>query len=80
MRNATASLSAAANPFVLMLDPQSVLDRIAHSERLEGLERRVCRPLDRPQIGTVAADEGGAEAADAGDRADDQAAAPQDPA
>jgi hypothetical protein len=37
-----------ANPFALMLDPQAVLAQIAHSERLERLQRRICRPLDRP--------------------------------
>ena len=40
----------AANPFALMLDPQAVLAQIEHSERLERLHRRVCRPLDRPLL------------------------------
>lgn len=40
----------AANPFALMLDPQAVLAQIEHSERLERLQRRVCRPLDRPLL------------------------------
>ncbi len=44
------------NPFALMLDPQSVLARINHSERLERLQRRVCRPLDRPMLPGAAAD------------------------
>lgn len=49
----------AANPFALMLDPQAVLAQIEHSDRLERLHRRVCRPLDRPLLagsGTALAD------------------------
>lgn len=44
------------NPFALMLDPQAVLAQIEHSERLERLHRRVCRPLDKPVLGAVAED------------------------
>ena len=44
------------NPFALMLDPQAVLAQIAHSERLERLQRRICRPLDKPALGTVSDD------------------------
>lgn len=43
-----------ANPFALMIDPQAVLAQIASSGRLERLERRVCRPLDKPLLGGVA--------------------------
>jgi len=50
------------NPFALMLDPQSVIAQIERSERLEGLHRRVCRPLDKPLLGGAA--EGADEAAD----------------
>ena len=39
------------NPFALMLDPQAVLAQIECSERLERLQRRVCRPLDKPLLG-----------------------------
>ena len=39
------------NPFALMLDPQAVMAQIERSERLEGLHRRVCRPLDKPLLG-----------------------------
>lgn len=39
------------NPFALMLDPQAVLVQIERSERLEGLQRRVCRPLDKALLG-----------------------------
>lgn len=41
------------NPFALMIDPQSVLAQIEHSERLERLSRRVCRPLDKPMLGSA---------------------------
>ena len=39
------------NPFALMLDPQAVIAQIERSQRLEGLHRRVCRPLDKPLLG-----------------------------
>lgn len=42
------------NPFALLLDPQAVLAQIEHSERLERLQRRVCRPLDKPMLGALA--------------------------
>jgi hypothetical protein len=42
--------AAVANPFALMMDPASVLAAIEGSTRLEGLTRRVYRPLDRPMI------------------------------
>jgi len=38
----------AGNPFAMMLNPQDILQAIEGSSRLEGLQRRVCRPLDRP--------------------------------
>ncbi len=44
-------LTSQANPFILMMDPQAVLSRVEHSERLERLQRRICRPLDKPQWG-----------------------------
>lgn len=36
-----------ANPFALMMDPAAVLDAMERSERLNHLQSRVCRPLDR---------------------------------
>ena len=42
------------NPFALMLDPQAVIAEIERSGRLEQLQRRVCRPLDKPLLGGVA--------------------------
>ncbi|EIM31409.1 hypothetical protein LepocDRAFT_00001370 [Leptothrix ochracea L12] len=38
----------AVNPFAMMIDPQSVLQAVERSERLQRLQRRVCRPLDEP--------------------------------
>lgn len=51
------TLSSEINPFMLMMDPQYVLSRIEHSERLQRLHSRVCRPLDKLQLpGAPAAD------------------------
>ncbi|MBS0304217.1 MAG: hypothetical protein JSR43_02380 [Proteobacteria bacterium] len=36
------------NPFMLLLDPAAVLAAVEKSERLNGLNRHLCRPLDRP--------------------------------
>jgi hypothetical protein len=46
-----------ANPFALMMDPQAVLDAVELSERLGGLTRRVCRPLDKPLIPKCSAEQ-----------------------
>ncbi len=45
-----------ANPFALMMDPQSVLEAMERSERLNRLQSRVCRPLDKPLIPLVNAE------------------------
>ncbi len=45
-----------ANPFALMMDPQSVLEAMERSERLNRLQSRICRPLDKPLIPLVSAD------------------------
>jgi hypothetical protein len=37
----------AANPFDMLINPQAILDAIEHSTRLQSLERKICRPLDR---------------------------------
>lgn len=47
--------SLAANPFMLMMNPQVIFDSIEHSERLERLQRRVCHPLDKPVAATALA-------------------------
>lgn len=41
------------NPFTMMTDPQAVAQALESSERLSRLQRRVCRPLDRPLIPKV---------------------------
>ena len=39
-----------SNPFELMMNPEAVLQAMARSDRLERLQRRICRPLDKPII------------------------------
>ena len=53
------------NPFALMLDPQAVIAQMECSERLGHLQRRICRPLDKPLLGYAAED---AAEADSDDR------------
>jgi hypothetical protein len=59
----------AANPFALMMDPQAVLEAVERSQPLSGLQRRVCRPLDKPLIPRADA-ANDAEMVDAGDDTD----------
>lgn len=40
----------ASNPFALMMHPDAVLHAMEHSDRLGRLQRRICRPLDKPLI------------------------------
>jgi hypothetical protein len=42
--------SLRSNPFALLMNPQAVLEAVERSERLSGLNRHLCRPLDRPVI------------------------------
>lgn len=39
-----------AHPFALMMNPQAILQAMERSERLNHLERHICRPLDKPLI------------------------------
>ena len=39
-----------ANPFALMMHPQDVVQAMERSDRLGGLQRRVCKPLDKPVV------------------------------
>ena len=55
------TLPSSVNPFALMLDPQAVLAQIEHSERLERLSRRICRPLDKPMLGAASDEDSSAE-------------------
>jgi hypothetical protein len=36
-----------ANPFALLIDPEAIFRAVEASPRLESLNRRICRPLDR---------------------------------
>jgi hypothetical protein len=45
-----------SNPFALMMNPDAVLAAMAGSDRLGRLQRRICKPLDKPLI-PKAADE-----------------------
>lgn len=42
-----------ADPFALMVHPDDIFHAIEQSERLQHLQRRVCRPLDKPLIPRV---------------------------
>ena len=59
------------NPFALMLDPQAVIAQMERSERLGHLQRRICRPLDKPLLGFAADDAADADDSEGADEADD---------
>ncbi|WP_302175599.1 hypothetical protein [uncultured Hydrogenophaga sp.] len=44
------STATRLNPFVLMLDPETVISAMEASVDLRRLRGRVCRPLDKPLI------------------------------
>jgi hypothetical protein len=44
-----------SNPFVMMTDPETILLAVERSERLNRLNRKVYRPLDRPLIPKIGA-------------------------
>jgi hypothetical protein len=44
------TLPLRADPFALLINPEEVVAAMQGSDRLHGLSRRVCRPLDRPLI------------------------------
>lgn len=39
-----------SNPFALMMNPDDVLHAMQASDRLSRLQRRVCKPLDKPLL------------------------------
>lgn len=45
---ATPEQAALIGPFSLIVNPQAVFDAVQRSERLQGLHRRVYRPLGHP--------------------------------
>jgi hypothetical protein len=56
-----------SNPFALMMNPDDVLHAMQASDRLGRLQRRICKPLDKPmlqksEIDAVEDDEDGDEA------------------
>lgn len=53
----TQAQHPAANPFALLMDPQAIFRAIEGSERLERLHSRICRPLDKPLLPVVAAED-----------------------
>jgi len=42
--------AALVSPFAMLLNPESVIQAMEHSERLAHLHSRVYRPLDKPLI------------------------------
>lgn len=44
------SAIARPNPFIMMTNPEVILQAVEQSERLSRLQRRICRPLDKPLI------------------------------
>lgn len=50
----TTQIHSCSDPFALMMNPQAVFQAIERSDRLARLQRRVCRPLDKPWIPSVA--------------------------
>ncbi|WP_140633938.1 hypothetical protein [Methylibium rhizosphaerae] len=44
-----------ADPFALMMNPQAVFQAMERSDRLGRLQRRICRPLDKPIIPKLSA-------------------------
>jgi hypothetical protein len=56
MNQPNESAFAERNPFMLLMHPEVVLAAVEKSERLNRLNRHMCRPLDRPVPGTEAAE------------------------
>jgi hypothetical protein len=63
------------NPFMLMLQPEIVLAAMEKSERLNQLNRHLCRPLDKPALANARAGDDGNDDDSSDDIAADDAAA-----
>lgn len=50
MLHATQTISALVGPFAMLLNPERVVSAMALSDRLNQLQRRIHRPLDKPLI------------------------------
>ncbi len=46
-----------SNPFILLTDPETIIQAVERSELLARLHSRICRPLDKPLIPKQGADE-----------------------
>lgn len=46
-----------SNPFALMMNPDDVLHAMQASDRLDRLQRRICKPLDKPMLPKAGADQ-----------------------
>jgi hypothetical protein len=46
----------ASNPFALMMNPDAVVQAMETSDRLRRLQRRICKPLDKPVATRPASD------------------------
>lgn len=45
--------STPSDPFALLMNPEAVVQAMERSDRLGRLQRRICRPLDKPLIPRV---------------------------
>jgi hypothetical protein len=57
MTSPLPNLPASASPFDMLIDPLALQRALEGSQRLERLNRRVCRPLDRHMPGKSDSDE-----------------------
>ena len=57
MSSSLAHSPAAASPFDMLIDPLALQRALEGSQRLESLNRRICRPLDRHMPGKPESDE-----------------------
>lgn len=46
-----------SDPFALLMNPEAVVEAMERSDRLGCLQRRICRPLDKPLIPRAGKDE-----------------------
>ncbi|MBQ0959428.1 hypothetical protein KAK06_10750 [Ideonella sp. 4Y11] len=51
------STQTRSNPFTMMTNPEAIIQAVERSERLNRLQRRVCRPLDKPLIPKIVIDD-----------------------
>jgi hypothetical protein len=51
------NLPAAVSPFDMLVDPLALQRALEGSQRLESLNRRICRPLDRQMPGKPESEE-----------------------